>query len=256
MYVHQRAHWEFMAVLEGPCAPLFEPPQPHTLGARKLWVFPPEVAHGWTGHPRQSCRVAVFHFSRVPELLEHLVRSRGYLEVALDLEAARRIDALAAELLPYYQRLTKKSLIVYEHALLALSLLALAPHPSVGAEMPTHVALHKVESSVIWYMEHMAQRPKLSEIAAAVHLSSRHLRRLFQEIHDCSPQTYFTRMRIQRASEMLSQTEWKQEVIAQKCGFASGSDFSRVFRQYYRTTPETWRRARPRPTAAMPAART
>ncbi len=244
MYIHQRNNWEFMAVLDGMCAPLFDLPGSPTLSASRLWVFPPELAHGWTGHPRHSCRVAVFHFSQVPELLERLVRSRGFLEMPLDEMQIKRLDGLAGELLPYYQRLTQKSLLVHDHALLELSLLALSSNPSAGSEMQSHMALHKVESCVIWYVEHMAERPKLEDVAAAVHLSARHLRRLFHEVHNCSPQLYLTRLRIKRASELLTQTDLKQENIAHLCGFASGSDFSRVFKQHYRTTPEVWRKGR------------
>lgn len=246
MYVHQRPSWEFMTVLQGSCTPLYESGQSSSLVSRRLWLFPPETAHGWVGHKRRPCRVAVFHFSRVPDLLEHVARSRGFLEVALSRDEIKKIDALAAEVTPYYERLTKKSLLVFEHALLTLSVISMAAHPEADAEVPTHVTLHKVESSIIWFMEHMAQRPKLSEISAAVHLSTRHLRRLFQRVHHCSPQEYFTRVRVQRASEMLTQTSLKQEVIAKECGFASVSDFSRVFRHYGQSTPENWRRSKTR----------
>ncbi|HMO51492.1 MAG TPA: helix-turn-helix transcriptional regulator [Kiritimatiellia bacterium] len=242
MYVHKRTNWEFFAVLKGRCAAVQSPHEQPVFHSHRLWVFPPETAHGWTGPGEAACRVAIFHFSSVPHLLERIVKAKGRLEVTLTPAHIRMIMHLANELAPHYERMTEKSLLVFERAVLELSLLMLEAVPSDRTESKSEFAFRKVESGVTWYMEHMAQQPKLDEVARAIHVSPRHLRRLFREVRSENPQNVFTRLRLQRAMDLLAHTEYKMETIARECGFASNSDFSRVFKRYRGINPDAWRK--------------
>ena len=242
MYVHKRSNWEFFAVLKGRCSPVYETTEPQVLQSSRLWLFPPDVSHGWAGVRSSSCRVAVFHFSTIPHLLERMARSNGHLEIELSPPQVRTIAQLAVDLKPHYERMTEKSLLVFEHAGLELSLLMLETMPIEKSESKSDFALRKVEAGIIWYLEHMTQQPKLEEIAAAVNVSVRHLRRLFREVRSESPQVVFTQLRLQRAMELLAKTDNKMETIAHECGFASNTDFSRVFKKYRGTNPDAWRR--------------
>lgn len=242
MYVHRRAHWEFFAVLQGRCAPIQPGQPPAALRARTLWVFSPEIAHGWMGAKAAACQVAVFHFDAVPALLERAVGANGQRCVALDPAKIRRISRLAGELRPHYERMTERSQLVFERVLLELSLLVLEKCPAGRAETRSTFALRKVEAGITWYLEHMARRPKLEEVARAVNVSGRHLRRLFGAVRQESPQAAFTQLRLQRARELLARTDRKLEALARECGFSSGSDFSRVFKSACRIGPDAWRR--------------
>ncbi len=244
MYVHRRANWEFFVVLKGRCAVLPPANKHPVFHTRHLWVFPPETAHGWAGIKANPSEVAILHFSAVPNLLERIMHENGHLETALTPAQARRIARLVAELKPHYERVTEKSALVFERALLDLTLMALENIPSSRAETKKDFAERKVEAAGIWYQDHMTERPKLDEIARAVHLSTRHLRRIFHEVKGVSPQVAFTRQRLERAMRLMSETHLKLETIAARCGFASASDFHRVFKQYRRINPDTWRRNR------------
>jgi len=243
MYVHRRMNWEFFAVYKGRCAPVLEQqPEPSVLVSRSLWVFPPDTAHGWSGHLTAACEVAVFHYSTVPSLLERSIGMRGYLHLALTPAQARWLAHLAAEINPHFQQVNERSLLMFDRALLELSLLAINSSPQLHTSSTADFAVRKVENCLTWYEEHMENRPKLDEVAAAANISVRHLRRLFQEVRNESPQIAFTKLRINRAMEMLSRSDAKLEVVAAECGFASGSDFSRVFRSYRKVSPDTWRK--------------
>jgi AraC family transcriptional regulator len=242
MYVHRRANWEFFAVLQGRCGVVIPGQSRPTLHTRRLWVFPPETAHGWRGEGIQPCRVAVFHFGRVPDLLEKAARDGKYLDCPLTAAQARWIAGLARELAPHYMRTTQKSLLVFERAMLELSLLALGPAPSERTEDKNDFALRKVEAGLTWYSEHMSDQPKIEHVAQAINVSARHLRRLFQEARRESPQAGFTKLRIHRAMELLSQSGVKLDEIAAKCGFSSDSDFCRVFKARQKISPDAWRK--------------
>lgn len=242
MYVHQRANWEFLAVVRGKCGPLFPGTATPALRRRCLWVFPPESAHGWTGRGLQTCRVAIFHFGAVPSVLDKLARAQGRLERPLTPSQVQRVLELQRELRPHYQHVTEKSLLIFEKALLELSLIMLEDTPFENSETKTDHAIRKVEASLTWYSEHIAAQPGLEQIAAAVHVSVSHLRRLFWQARQESPQKAFARLRVQRAMELLSHTDLKLEAIASRCGFSSSSDFCRVFKSHQQISPDAWRK--------------
>lgn len=242
--IHERGMWEFFVVAHGRCGAVFSDADAPALRQQHLWVFPPDIAHGWLGDRAQRCQVAVFHFGSVPPPLEKIVRAREYLERPLTVAQARRVARLEKELRPHYEQMTEKSLLVFEKALLELSLLALDDISFERTETKNDLALRKVEASLTWYSEHMAEQPKIEHVAQAVHVSVSHLRRLFWQARQESPQKSFTKLRLDRAMQLLSHTIFKLDVIAAKCGFSSASDFSRVFKSHHGISPDAWRRSK------------
>ena len=241
---HCRADWEFFAVVRGRCVALLGDTKTPIAPERSFWVFPPETPHGWSAKPGELCRVAVFHFVAAPPLLERIVRGRGHLERALSPPQARRVAQLARELESPFQNLTEKSQLEFEKALLELTLLALEPIPFASAETQPDHAVRKVESSLHWYSEHMAEEPTLEQVAHAVHTSPSHLRRLFWQVRHENPLRSFTKLRLQRAMDLLSRYDTKLYLVAKQCGFSSAADFCRVFKSYNKMTPQAWRHAK------------
>ncbi len=239
---HRRADWEFFAVVRGRCLALLEHTKTLITPVRSFWVFPPETGHGWTAKHAEQCHVAVFHFVTVPPLLERVVRSRGYLQRKLTAPQARRVARLAHELEAPFQHLTEKSNLVFEKALLELTLLALEPIPFASTETQPDHAVRKVESSLRWYSDHMAEEPKVEHVAEVVHVSASHLRRLFWQVRRENPQRSFTKLRLQRAMDLLTHSDGKLVVVAKQCGFSSVADFCRVFKAYNKISPHAWRR--------------
>ncbi|MCG3149304.1 MAG: HTH-type transcriptional activator RhaS [Verrucomicrobiae bacterium] len=242
MYIHRRTNWEFFAVVRGRCGYLMPETTAPVLKERRLWVFAPETAHGWAGQGAQSCSVAIFHFGTVPPLLEKIVRRQGWLEHALTPTQARQVTQLERSLRPHYQCMNELSGLLFERALLELTLLVLEGQEFARAEPRRETALRKVEAVMLWYNEHMAEQPKLELVAAAAHVSVRHLRRLFEQTRHETPQEAFTKLRLQRAMELLAASGDKLDVIAGNCGFSSASDFCRVFKANHPVSPDTWRR--------------
>jgi AraC family transcriptional regulator len=239
--VQQRGNWEFFAVVRGACGAVTPDVDKPVMQRRRLWVFPPDSRHGWVGDGAKQCQVAVFHFGAVRPVLERMVRARGWLERALTAREARCVAALEKELRPFHRDVTERSLLIFEKAMLELSLLALEGLPLDRMESKSEVALRRVESSLAWYGEHMTERPGVEHVAKAAHMSVSHLRRLFWETRRESPQRAFTTLRLQRAMELLTQSALKLDAIAAQCGFSSASDFCRVFQARHGIGPDRWR---------------
>ncbi|SDW32286.1 transcriptional regulator, AraC family with amidase-like domain [Ruegeria halocynthiae] len=76
-----------------------------------------------------------------------------------------------------------------------------------------------------------------SIIASDIGISTRQLERLFGKFLNTSPKKYFMELRLERARNLLLQTESSVTQVAFACGFESAGHFSRVYRAAFGITP-------------------
>ena len=237
----RRRAWEFQVVLSGKIGLSLDEggQQPKT---HRLWVFPPGHPHGWAGERGRAAEVAVFHFLSAPELLTRLLNSQNFLEIPLNGRNIRRIRELARNVERYWTRPAPGMMICYEYALMALSLIAYEACAASATEARQSYQQSRVNAAILWYAERMESSPALSEMARAVGVSTAHLRRLFHEVLQTSPNQILSQLRFQRALQLMSEPATKLEVVASRCGFGSASAFSRAFKSHFGSSPISWRR--------------
>lgn len=132
---------------------------------------------------------------------------------------------------------------VHVHRILALLF------SSVGkSSTPTDVvALAKV------YMdEHYMEKLSAEQIAEASRVSSPHLFRVFRKETGLTPYGYLTNVRMEHAMQMLLNTPYTVEEIADYCAFCSSANFIRAFRQNTGVTPRRFRKLISGITSAAP----
>ncbi|MEM7438539.1 MAG: GlxA family transcriptional regulator [Pseudomonadota bacterium] len=105
--------------------------------------------------------------------------------------------------------------------------------------IPTRIGVrHPKLSAVIQMMEQNIEEPvSPSVLAADVGMSTRQLERLFARYLTRSPKRYYMELRLQKARNLLMQTDMSVINVALACGFASPSHFSKCYRAQYDTTP-------------------
>lgn len=105
--------------------------------------------------------------------------------------------------------------------------------------VPTRIGVrHPKLSQVIQMMESNIEEPiSPSILARDVHMSTRQLERLFRRYLNRSPKRYYMELRLQKARNLLMQTDMSVINVALACGFASPSHFSKCYRSHYNTTP-------------------
>ncbi len=237
-----RLNWEFFAVVKGVCAPLLESGPVLPLRERTLWVSPPWSPHTWAGKGRQRSEVAVFHFGSVPAALETVVRERGQLSLALSAAECRRLTRLARELQPDFREPNHCSNLVFQAALIELTLLVLRKLPQGGPSLLKDHAERTVEEATSWFAGHLRANPTIDEVAREVHVSPSTLRRFFRKVLRERPARVFGRLQIEQGMRLMTETRLKLDTIAQECGFTSTSDFCRAFKAVTKVTPTHWRR--------------
>ncbi len=105
--------------------------------------------------------------------------------------------------------------------------------------VPTRIGVrHPKLSKVIQMMEANIEEPISPAILASdVGMSTRQLERLFRRYLNRSPKRYYMELRLQKARNLLMQTDMSVINVALSCGFASPSHFSKCYRAQYQTTP-------------------
>ena len=105
--------------------------------------------------------------------------------------------------------------------------------------VPTRIGVrHPKLSAVIQMMETNIEEPiSPAVLAKDVGMSTRQLERLFRRYLNRSPKRYYMELRLQKARNLLMQTNMSVINVALACGFASPSHFSKCYRAHYDTTP-------------------
>ncbi|BDA83315.1 HTH-type transcriptional regulator GlxA [Aureimonas sp. SA4125] len=114
----------------------------------------------------------------------------------------------------------------------------LAPRERLGISSPK---LEAVVGAMEGQLEEPLGRAALARIAG---LSLRQLDRLFSAHLGTSPERFYLSLRLDRARQLLRQSGLSATEIAVATGFASGSHFSRAYRQKFGVPPTGERRSR------------
>lgn len=93
-------------------------------------------------------------------------------------------------------------------------------------------------------MEHLDGDIALEELALECGLSRSHFARAFKETTGAPPHRWLLARRIERAQDLLLNSNLSINEIASSCGFADQSHFTRVFAKIVETGPGEWRRRR------------
>ncbi|HMP81577.1 MAG TPA: AraC family transcriptional regulator [Verrucomicrobiota bacterium] len=101
----------------------------------------------------------------------------------------------------------------------------------------------RVARSIAYMSRHLNQPLQVSVLAAQANVSASHYFALFKRCTGCAPIDYFTRMRIQRACELIETTELSVKAVATELGYDDPFYFSRVFKSVTGIAPSDFRKA-------------
>lgn len=99
-----------------------------------------------------------------------------------------------------------------------------------------------VIAQAVQVMASHIERPlQVGEIACRGNTSTRQLERMFRKHLSTSPCQYYTCMRLERAHDLLLQSDMTVLEVALACGFGSAGALTRNFKRRYRQTPKQLR---------------
>lgn len=122
-----------------------------------------------------------------------------------------------------------------------LALVALA-QPKLERNRVKHDCNETLKQMMVYLQEHMQEPLRVEQVAQAAHISKRTCFRLFQETLHLTPLDYLRSCRLQKACQLLAQSDEPMTQIAERCGLGSSSYFSQVFRAAMGCSPSEYRK--------------
>jgi len=170
-----------------------------------------------------------------PALIRHASgASAAHLWLALLQQAA---SGTAWERSPGLLQSTAYSLLLSFPALFAGE--RLQPTAAVPAEPRSAI----LEQAKLYIRDNLSELLFIGHVADYLHVSERHLSRIFRRELQISIGEYIRRERIRRASQLLAESTLPIKEIAEGLGFGTVHYFSRVFRREAGWSPAAYRRA-------------
>lgn len=81
----------------------------------------------------------------------------------------------------------------------------------------------------------------LEALGAVVHLHPSYLSKIFKEVSDVNLSGYVTDVKMQKAAELLVQSDQKVQDVMQYLGYQKSQHFSKLFKERYGMTPNRYR---------------
>lgn len=99
-------------------------------------------------------------------------------------------------------------------------------------------AVHQVKQYIHL---HYAEDLSLNLLADLVYLNPKYLSNIFTQSTGCNLNKYIRRVRMEKACELLLDTNMKVSDISQAVGYPNPSYFCKTFQEIYGTTPDRFR---------------
>jgi AraC-like DNA-binding protein len=102
-----------------------------------------------------------------------------------------------------------------------------------------------ISDRVIEYMkEHISEKLSVDDVCSILHYNKSYVFRRFKKTTGSSLMAYFTKMKIQKAKEMLRETDLSLSGISDALSFDDPNYFSKTFKKVTGYTPSTYRKMR------------
>jgi len=98
-----------------------------------------------------------------------------------------------------------------------------------------------VQEAVNFIGQNYQKNITVEEIADVCRLNRSYFSKLFKESMGCSPQEFVIRLRLSKATELMSSNNMSIGDIAALCGYPNQLHFSRAFKKHYGISPREWR---------------
>lgn len=175
--------------------------------------------------------------SKLPELLKHIEALMQHDLLHKQIEDATDSKTIELDFISRISLQANTLLLVGE----VLSFLKrsedVCKETTVSSAYATDVA-HAIEERLVRYMysDH-----SIAAISAELNLSRYQCSKIFVKVYGISPRQYISRLKLNKAKELLVGTNLTIEAISEQLGFHSASHFSRQFRRWTGCSPNHFR---------------
>lgn len=122
------------------------------------------------------------------------------------------------------------------------ALLSAAVYQLLTLLLASRLADERIEAAIAYMQEHLSDPVTVEKLASEACMSPFHFQRQFKKATGMTPHLYLSRLRINRAKQLLATTDQPVAAVAEQTGFSSGSHFAETFHRLSGQTPRDYRR--------------
>jgi AraC-like DNA-binding protein len=215
----------------------------HAIHSGDLLTIPAETPHAYGADREQPWSIYWFHAkgTLMPSFLRELkaTPSLPVIHIGDGAQALTLFEEMLALLEHGY---TSEQLLCASHTLAHLMVVLIQGQRNAPRKQPG--ARQRIEAAIAYMKQHLSQSLQLDTLAAIAHFSRSHFVELFKQHIGYAPIDYFTRLRMQRACQLLDTSDLSVKAIATTLGYEDQLYFSRVFHRINHTTPTEHRKLR------------
>lgn len=204
------------------------------LNAGEVWIYPPKIPQRYVAYSNDKAVYRYLHFtgSNVRELVDTLgIKQCTPIKIEQIKSVVKAFDGIQAAMC-FNSPLSQ--LEAEYHTLFLLSQLAVDKKQTL-----TDSSFRRVIDD----MEHSFAEPyDALRYAKMINLSVSRFNHLFKERIGIPPYTYFLKIRIDNAAELLTQTDIKIKDVAYRCGFDDPLYFTQAFKRLRGLTPSQYKK--------------
>ncbi|WP_138493637.1 AraC family transcriptional regulator [Paenibacillus pinistramenti] len=175
-------------------------------------------------------------------ILEPFYRSINVYKSKLNLSIAglEYVSALISEMVEEYEHKQHgyQTMLASKFMELVVYLSRQYDHQEKGIDS----SLMHLANAISYIEDHYLEQITLEDIAEKSAISVRHLNRIFRAYYQTTPIAYLQRLRLERASTLLKQTNLSITEISYECGFNDSNYLTRLFKKTYGISPKTMRK--------------
>ncbi len=211
------------------------------LSAGECIIIPPYIHHGFLVDTKSGCKICQAEMSvqisdQVSKCFPLFEKTQSYYKIKDCENIVPLIEQIA--------RLFRKEENPYHTALIDLAVLQLlvALWHYRGKEDLVEDGSNKKMISIMRYLqEHYNESVSIEGLAEKWRVSSRYIRKYFEQKIGMSCMEYITVMRMNRAKELLWESTKSITEVALETGYGTSQYFSRIFKKEVGMTPSEYR---------------
>ncbi|MCX7922346.1 MAG: AraC family transcriptional regulator [Clostridia bacterium] len=116
-------------------------------------------------------------------------------------------------------------------------------NPLTSDAVPLSPHYSTIKRVVEYIRKNLSNKISLNILAQVADLSPNHFHKIFSETLDITPNEFITKLRLEKAKELLVKTNLPIAEIAVQCGFENTPYFSSVFKKQLNTPPGEFRKS-------------